>query len=55
MKRGSKDYGFNTGNENRVKIFREKNPENLGMKTWIQPHKPLEQVHLCTGKPPDLE
>jgi hypothetical protein len=24
-----------THHENRVKIFREKNPENLGMKTWI--------------------
>ena len=35
MKTGSKYYGFKNWNENRVKIFREKEPENLGMKTWI--------------------
>ena len=27
----------NNGNENRVKIFREKNPDNLRMKTWTLP------------------
>ena len=36
MKKGLKYYGFNNGNENRVIFFREKNPENLGMKTWIR-------------------
>ena len=35
MKRGSKYYGFKNWNEKRVKFFREKEPENLGMKTWI--------------------
>ena len=36
MKTGSKYYVFNNGNENKVKIFREKNQENMGMKTWIR-------------------
>ena len=36
IKTGSKYYVFNIGVENRVKIFREKTQENLGMKTWIQ-------------------
>ena len=36
MKPGLKYYGFKKGNETGVKIFREKNPENLGMKTWIR-------------------
>jgi hypothetical protein len=35
IKTGSKYYVFNIGVENRVKIFREKTQENLGMKTWI--------------------
>ena len=35
MKTGSKYYGFKKWNENRVKFLREKEPENLGMKTWI--------------------
>ena len=30
MKTGSKYYGFNEGNENRVKIFREKKPGEHG-------------------------
>jgi hypothetical protein len=34
MKTGSKYYGFKNWDENRVKRFREKEPENLGMKTW---------------------
>ena len=34
MKTGSKYYGFKNWDENRVKHFREKEPENLGMKTW---------------------
>ena len=36
IKTGSKYYVFNIGVENRVKIFREKTQENLGMKTWIR-------------------
>jgi hypothetical protein len=36
IKTGSKNYVFNIGVENRVKIFREKTQENLGMKTWIR-------------------
>ena len=43
MKTGSKYYGFKNWNENRVKIFREKEPENLGMKTWILRSKPAKQ------------
>ena len=35
IKTGSKYYMFNIGVENRVKIFRKKTQENLGMKTWI--------------------
>ena len=35
IKTGSKYYVFNIGVENRVKIYREKTQENLGMKTWI--------------------
>ena len=35
IKTGSKYYVFNIGVENRVKFFREKTQENLGMKTWI--------------------
>jgi hypothetical protein len=50
MKRGSKYYGFNTGNENGVKIFREKNPENLGMKTWIRPA--MMSRRNLSGDPP---
>ena len=37
MKTGSKYYGFKNWDENRVKRFREKEPENLGMKTWTPP------------------
>ena len=36
MKTGSKYYGFKNWDENRVKHFREKEPENLGMKTWTR-------------------
>ena len=36
MKTGSKYYGFKNWDENRVKRFREKEPENLGMKTWTR-------------------
>ena len=36
IKTGSKYYVFNIGVENRVKFFRERTQENLGMKTWIQ-------------------
>jgi hypothetical protein len=33
---GTKDFlNIMIGVENRVKIFREKTQENLGMKTWI--------------------
>ena len=35
IKTGSRYDTFNIGDENRVKIFREKTQENLGMKTWI--------------------
>ena len=35
IKTGSKYYVFNIGVENRVKFFRERTQENLGMKTWI--------------------
>ena len=45
MKTGSKYYVFNIGIENRVKIFREKTKENLGMKTWIQ--KFMRYVYPC--------
>ena len=34
IKTGSKYYVFENGNENRVKLFREKTQENMGMKTW---------------------
>jgi hypothetical protein len=33
--KGVKILWVQTGNENRVIFFREKTPENLGMKTWI--------------------
>ena len=36
MKPGLKYYGFNNGNETGVKIFWEKKPENLGMKTFLR-------------------
>ena len=51
MKTGSKYYGFKNWDENRVKRFREKEPENLGMKTWthhlgsIWHHSKLLEVH----------
>ena len=35
IKKGSKYFMFNIGVENRVKNFKEKTQENLGMKTWI--------------------
>ena len=48
IKTGSKYYVFNIGVENRVKIFREKNQENLGMKTWIPHHSPTIAYLLLT-------
>ena len=53
MKTGSKYYGFKNWNEKRVKFFREKEPENLGMKTWTQKNelgnstKCPENSHSC--------
>ena len=45
MKTGSKYYGFKNWNENRVKFFREKEPENFGMKTWI-PSVPVCSLNI---------
>ena len=42
--KGSKYYVFNIGVKNRVKIFREKTQENLGMKTWI--HKNVSEMNV---------
>ena len=48
MKPGLKYYGFKKGNETGVKIFREKKPENLGMKTWIHLEPPSESFQMVT-------
>ena len=47
MKTGSKYYGFKNWDENRVKRFREKEPENLGMKTWT--HTLSHQFYIDPG------
>ena len=45
VKTGSKYYVFNIGDENRVKMFREKTQEDTGMKTSVD-EREIQKVYM---------